>query len=123
MGQRQVESELFVFVKLPCLLVDALTFPVLIYDPRKGDKIAQRLSLQGNPSEKTDFFIEPKTNEVYDFIRFARTLPRGINILEMFRRARPLEVTRLPERFSRIIPQGEVASRNTSTKTATRAKR
>ena len=39
-----------------------------------GDvKIAQRLSLQGNPSEKTDFFIEPKTNEVYDFIRFART--------------------------------------------------
>jgi pyruvate ferredoxin oxidoreductase beta subunit len=46
---------------------------VLIYDPLKGDKIAQRLSLQGNPSEKQDFFIEPKTNEVYDFIRFART--------------------------------------------------
>jgi pyruvate ferredoxin oxidoreductase beta subunit len=55
------------------LAVDTRTFPVLIYDPRKGDKIAQRLSLQGNPSEKTDFFIEPKTNEVYDFIRFART--------------------------------------------------
>ena len=52
---------------------DTRTFPVLIYDPRKGDKIAQRLSLQGNPSEKTDFFIEPKTNEVYDFLRFART--------------------------------------------------
>lgn len=46
---------------------------MLIYDPRKGDKIAQRLSLQGHPSEKTDFFIEPKTNEVYGFIRFART--------------------------------------------------
>ncbi len=55
------------------LAVDTRTFPVLIYDPRKGDKIAQRLSLQGNPSEKLDFFIEPKTNEVYDFIRFART--------------------------------------------------
>jgi pyruvate/2-oxoacid:ferredoxin oxidoreductase beta subunit len=55
------------------LAVDTRTFPVLIYDPRKGDKIAQRLSLQGNPSEKQDFFIEPKTNEVYDFIRFART--------------------------------------------------
>jgi len=55
------------------LAVDTRTFPVLIYDPRKGDKIAQRLSLQGNPSEKTDFFIEPKTGEVYDFIRFART--------------------------------------------------
>jgi len=34
--------------------VDTRTFPVLIYDPRKGDKIAQRLS-HGNPSEKTDF--------------------------------------------------------------------
>ena len=41
--------------------------------PCKGDKIAQRLRLQGNPSEKQDFYIEPKTNEVYDFIRFART--------------------------------------------------
>jgi hypothetical protein len=58
----------------------ARTFPVLIYDPRKGDKIAQRLSLQGNPSEKTDFFIEPKTNEVYDFIRFARTLPQSLTL-------------------------------------------
>jgi len=67
--------------------VDTRTFPVLMYDPRKGDKIAQRLSLQGNPSEKTDFFIEPKTNEVYDFIRFARTLPRGINTLDTLRRA------------------------------------
>jgi hypothetical protein len=47
--------------------------PGLICDPRKGDKIVQRLSLQGNPSEKTDFFIEPKPNEVYDFIRFAKT--------------------------------------------------
>ena len=51
----------------------ARKFAVLIYDPREGDKIAQRLSLQGNPSEKTDFFIEPKTNQVYDFIRFTRT--------------------------------------------------
>jgi hypothetical protein len=37
------------------------------------NQIAQRLSLQGNPSGKQDFFVEPKTNEVYDFIRFART--------------------------------------------------
>jgi hypothetical protein len=50
------------------LAVDTRTFPVLIYDPRKGDKIAQRLSLQGNPSEKTDFFIEPKTNEAFDLL-------------------------------------------------------
>jgi pyruvate ferredoxin oxidoreductase beta subunit len=46
---------------------------VLIYDPRKGSKIAERLSLQGNPSDKQDWFIEPKTNEVYNFVKFART--------------------------------------------------
>lgn len=55
------------------LAVDTRTFPVLIYDPRKGSKISERLSLQGNPAEKQDFYIEPKTGEVYDFIRFART--------------------------------------------------
>ena len=27
----------------------------------------------GHPVKQLDFFIEPKTNEVYDFIRFART--------------------------------------------------
>ena len=55
------------------LAVDTRTFPALIYDPRKGEKIAQRLSVQGNPSEKQDFYIEPKTNQVCDFIRFAHT--------------------------------------------------
>ena len=30
------------------LAVDTRTFPVLIYDPRKGGKISERLSLQGN---------------------------------------------------------------------------
>ena len=48
---------------------------------RKGDKIARRLSLQVNPSEKTDFFIEPKPNQVYDF-KPKRVLPRR-------RKARP----------------------------------
>lgn len=32
----------------------------------------------GNPSEKADFFIGSKTNEVFDFIRFAHTLPRHL---------------------------------------------
>jgi ferredoxin len=35
--------------------------------------LAERLSLQGNPSDKQDWFIEPKTNEVYNFVKFART--------------------------------------------------
>ena len=37
------------------------------------------MSLLGNPSKKTDFFIEPRTNEVYDFIRFGSTESRFSN--------------------------------------------
>lgn len=55
------------------LAVDTRAFPVLIYDPRKGNKIAERLSLQGNPASKEDWYRNPQTGEVYDFITFART--------------------------------------------------
>jgi pyruvate ferredoxin oxidoreductase beta subunit len=55
------------------LAVETRTFPVLMYDPRKGLKIAERLSLQGNPATKEDWFVEPKTNEKYDFVKFARS--------------------------------------------------
>jgi pyruvate/2-oxoacid:ferredoxin oxidoreductase beta subunit len=55
------------------LAVDTRSFPVLMYDPRKGTKIAERLSLQGNPATTEDFYVEPKTGEVYDFTMFARS--------------------------------------------------
>jgi pyruvate ferredoxin oxidoreductase beta subunit len=55
------------------LAVDTRTFPVLIYDPRKGSKISERLSLQGNPAQNEDFYVEPKTGEVYDFTMFAKS--------------------------------------------------
>ena len=55
------------------LAVDTRSFPVLVYDPRKGDKIAERLSLQGNPAPKEDWYVNPKTGEVFDFVTFART--------------------------------------------------
>lgn len=55
------------------LAVDTRTFPVLIYDPRKGSKISERLSLQGNPAPKDDYYKDPKTNELFDFIMFARS--------------------------------------------------
>jgi len=55
------------------LAVDTRSFPVLVYDPRKGDKIAERLSLQGNPAPKEDWYTNPKTSETFDFITFART--------------------------------------------------
>jgi pyruvate ferredoxin oxidoreductase beta subunit len=55
------------------LAVDTRAFPLLIYDPRAGDTIRKRLSLQGNPAMKDDWFANPKTGEVVDFIDFARS--------------------------------------------------
>ncbi|MEO2014694.1 MAG: thiamine pyrophosphate-dependent enzyme [Fuerstiella sp.] len=55
------------------LAVDTRAFPLLIHDPRKGDTIKSRLSLQGNPSVKEDWWRNPKTQETVDFIDFCRS--------------------------------------------------
>lgn len=55
------------------LAVDSRAFPLLIYDPRAGGKIKERLSLQGNPAMKDDWFKNPKTGETVDFIDFCRS--------------------------------------------------
>jgi pyruvate/2-oxoacid:ferredoxin oxidoreductase beta subunit/NAD-dependent dihydropyrimidine dehydrogenase PreA subunit len=55
------------------LAVDTRAFPLLIYDPRKGDTIRERLSLQGNPAINDDWWVNPKTGEVVDFIDFCRS--------------------------------------------------
>jgi pyruvate/2-oxoacid:ferredoxin oxidoreductase beta subunit/NAD-dependent dihydropyrimidine dehydrogenase PreA subunit len=55
------------------LAVDTRAFPILIYDPRKGDKVKERLSLQGNPAVKDDWYVNPKTKEQVTFIDFARS--------------------------------------------------
>ncbi len=55
------------------LAVESRTFPVFIYDPRKGDTIRKRLSLQGNPAKDDDWYTVRKTDETIDFITFART--------------------------------------------------
>lgn len=55
------------------LAVDTRAFPLLVYDPRKGDTIKQRLSLQGNPAVKEDWWTNPKTGETVDFIDFCRS--------------------------------------------------
>ncbi len=55
------------------LAVDTRAFPLLIYDPRKGETIKKRLSLQGNPAMKDDWWTDPKTKEVVDFLDFARS--------------------------------------------------
>jgi pyruvate/2-oxoacid:ferredoxin oxidoreductase beta subunit/NAD-dependent dihydropyrimidine dehydrogenase PreA subunit len=55
------------------LAVDTRAFPLMIYDPRAGDTIRTRLSLQGNPALKDDWYKNPKTGEVVDFIDFCRS--------------------------------------------------
>ncbi|MCK6471289.1 MAG: thiamine pyrophosphate-dependent enzyme [Planctomycetes bacterium] len=55
------------------LAVDSRAFPLIMYDPRKGDTIAKRMSLAGNPAMKDDWYNNPKTGEPMDFVYFART--------------------------------------------------
>jgi pyruvate/2-oxoacid:ferredoxin oxidoreductase beta subunit/NAD-dependent dihydropyrimidine dehydrogenase PreA subunit len=55
------------------LAVDTRAFPLLVYDPRKGEKVKERLSLQGNPAVKDDWYVNPKTNQQVTFIDFARS--------------------------------------------------
>ena len=55
------------------LAVDTRAFPLLCYDPRKGNTIRERLSLQGNPAINDDWWTNPKTNQQVDFIDFARS--------------------------------------------------
>src|SRR5215471_18607984 len=55
------------------LAVESRAFPILIYDPRKGDTIKKRLSLDGNPNKTGDWFLHPKSKEEVTFIDFARS--------------------------------------------------
>jgi pyruvate-ferredoxin/flavodoxin oxidoreductase len=55
------------------LAVESHAFPLLIYDPRRGDRIRDRLSLQGNPAIREDWYTNPKTAQPVDFVAFART--------------------------------------------------
>jgi pyruvate ferredoxin oxidoreductase beta subunit len=55
------------------LAVDSRAFPLLIYDPRNGDSIRERLSLRGNPAMRSDWYTVPKTREEINFITFARS--------------------------------------------------
>lgn len=55
------------------LAVDSRAFPLLIFDPRKGERVKQRLSLQGNPAMKSDWWSNPKTDDEVTFLDFARS--------------------------------------------------
>ncbi len=55
------------------MAVDARAFPLFIYDPRKGEKIRERLSLVGNPAQKEDWWTPPRSEKALTFLDFART--------------------------------------------------
>ncbi len=54
------------------MAVYSRAFPLFIYDPRKGRTIQERLSLEGNPAVDKDWYVNPRTGKVIDFITFAR---------------------------------------------------
>ena len=54
------------------LAVDSRAFPLFTYDPRRGERISERLSLQGNPALRKDWSQLPD-GEPVDFLAFART--------------------------------------------------
>jgi pyruvate ferredoxin oxidoreductase beta subunit len=55
------------------LAVDTRAFPLVIHDPRKGDTLRERISLQGNPAINEDWWTNPKTGQQVDFLDFARS--------------------------------------------------
>ena len=54
------------------LAVDSRAFPLFTFDPRRGSRLSERLSLQGNPAVKEDWTNSPD-GTTFDFISFART--------------------------------------------------
>ncbi len=52
---------------------DSRAFPVFIFDPRKGERLSERISLQGNPAIRDDWYTNPRTGKPLDFVEFART--------------------------------------------------
>lgn len=54
------------------MAVESRAFPLLVYDPRKGETIRERLDLKGNPNMNEDWAVDLKTKEPITFIDFAR---------------------------------------------------
>ena len=54
------------------LAVESRAFPLLVHDPRRGDRLRERLDLKGNPSLRADWH-QDKQGQVVDFLCFARS--------------------------------------------------
>ena len=55
------------------LAVESRTFPICRFDPRRGQKMRERLSLVGHPAQKEDWWTPPNCEKPLTFIDFART--------------------------------------------------
>jgi pyruvate ferredoxin oxidoreductase beta subunit len=58
------------------MAVESRAFPLLLLDPRTGDSPRERLSLQGNPSLRKDWYEPRGLDGPLDFIDFASTEAR-----------------------------------------------
>ena len=81
------------------LAADSRTFPIFIYDPRKGARFRERLSLVGNPNVKDDWYIHPKSGEAIDFIYFARSEGRFAKHFDKDGNASPTLIATRQERL------------------------
>jgi len=54
------------------MAVESRAFPLLVYDPRKGETVRERLDLKGNPNVNEDWAVDVKTKEPITFVDFAR---------------------------------------------------
>ncbi len=54
------------------LAVDSRAWPLFTYDPRRGERLSERWSLQGNPALRDDWSAGPDGSTV-DFLSFAQT--------------------------------------------------
>jgi pyruvate/2-oxoacid:ferredoxin oxidoreductase beta subunit len=59
------------------LAVDSRAFPLFTYDPRRGPRMSDRLSLQGNPAMREDWSKTPAGDPI-DFLTFARSEGRFV---------------------------------------------
>lgn len=76
------------------LAVASRAYPLFVHDPRRGARLSERLSLQGNPNPGADWMIDARTHKPFSFIdfacteaRFARHFDRDGNPSETLRRA------------------------------------
>lgn len=55
------------------LAVESRAFPIFTFDPRRGEKISERLSLVGNPAQREDWWTPPNQAKPVTFVDFARS--------------------------------------------------